>query len=40
MSGMGGAGARARGRSVGCAGFGWSVGPLGPGGRSLVHHPR
>jgi hypothetical protein len=40
MSGMGGVGARARGRSVGCMGFGWSVGPLGLGDRSLVHHPR
>jgi hypothetical protein len=29
-----------RGRSVGRAGFGWSVGPLGPGDGSLVHHPR
>jgi hypothetical protein len=29
-------GAHARGRSVGRAGFGWSVGPLGPDDRSMV----
>jgi hypothetical protein len=31
--------ARARGRSVGHVGFGWSIGPLGPGNGSLVNHP-
>jgi hypothetical protein len=32
---------RARSRSVSWrAGFGWSVGPLGPGDGALVHHPR
>jgi hypothetical protein len=31
---------RARGRSVGRAGFSRSVGQLGPGDGSLVHHPR
>jgi hypothetical protein len=32
--------ARARGRSVGCVGFDWSIGPLNSGDGSLVHHPR
>jgi hypothetical protein len=30
---------RTWGRSVGRAGFGWSVGPLGPGDGCMFHHP-
>jgi hypothetical protein len=32
--------AHVRGQSVGCVRFGWSIGPLGSGDGSLVHHPR
>jgi hypothetical protein len=31
---------RQHGVNAGRTGFGWSVGPLGPGDGSLVHHPR